>query len=550
MKQTKYLLFLLLPLIFFAGCINGQAVVSLNPNGSGKIAFEGLYDPCSLEEGADVSQTFRGFIEDIKNTLLKSEGIDAWKDVDWRVLGNGKFYFKAQAYFKSINNVSIYLGNMKGNLKAFYQRNEKQQCLLELKSLKTEVNDISAEAQRRHSALRYELFCQAAEKILNKLRVSIILYLPADIEKFEGFNEIDQRTVQYLIDGKRMLYLLESIRQQSQYELVERWKYNRVEFLNNELLPMRLDSWEPLKVYFADSNEYLFDYEKEKTNAQKEYLHIMERLESAAEKSHPKTEPNENENTDKQPKAPPEYKADYNDINVRLRSGLALEAKSEYELASEIYSKIIADSKTAPRYLAHAYYRNGICLFEIGDSNNAIEQFEYVLANFPSQRVTALRSLKMIQDIHSGTAKRKLSSKPPEMPTITGSEPEIFTDDVDFEFNKITITFSEPMDTSGWFYSSFLPGILPQVTGAPSFDSSGRQWTLPVALEPGKVYAIAFNGGDAVKDANNLKAGFRSSSGKMCKPFVLVFAVIDEDNIPTEIDEEIIDKCDKINYPQ
>ncbi|MFA5291974.1 MAG: Ig-like domain-containing protein [Phycisphaerae bacterium] len=547
MKQTKYLLFLLLPLIFFAGCIRGQAVVSLNPNGSGKIMFEGLYDPCSLKEEPDVSQSFRGFIEDIKNTLLKSEGIDAWKNVDWRVVGNDKFYFRAQAYFKSIDDVTICLGNMKGNLKAFYQRNEKQLCLLELKSLKTEANDITTDIQRRHSAVRYELFCQAVEKILDGLRVSIILYLPADVEKFKGFNEIDQRAVQYVLDGKQMLYLLESIRQQRQYELVERQQYNRVEFLNNELLPLWLDNWEPLKVYFSDSNEYLFDYEKEKTNAQKEYLRIMERLESTERES--QTESGPNENTDKPLKALPKYKVGYDDISVRLRRGLALEAKSEYASASEIYSKIIADGQAGPKYLAHAHYRKGMCLFEIGDSNDAIEQFEYVLANFPSQRIAALRSLKMVQDIRSGSAKRR-ADKPAEIPTITGSEPEMFTEDVDFEFDKITITFSEPMDTSSWFYSSFSPGALPQATGAPSFDSSGKQWTLPVALEPGKVYAIAFNGGDAVKDAKNLKPALRSASGKMCRPFVLVFSVITEDNIPTEIDEELITKSEEINSKQ
>ena len=70
---------------------------------------------------------------------------------------------------------------------------------------------------------------------------------------------------------------------------------------------------------------------------------------------------------------------------------------------------------------------------------------------------------------------------------------------------------------------------------------------LPVRLEPGKVYAIAFNCGDTVKDIENFSAGFRGLSGKMAKPFVLVFATADVDNMPTGIDETLITKSEKIN---
>ena len=115
------------------------------------------------------------------------------------------------------------------------------------------------------------------------------------------------------------------------------------------------------------------------------------------------------------------------------------------------------------------------------------------------------------------------------------------------KLDKIVIKFSEPMDDSCWFYSSFAPGILPQITAEPSFDLPRQEWTLPVRLEPGKIYAIAFNCGDAVKDKENFKAGFRSFSGKMSRPFILVFATADGNNMPTEIGETLISKSEEIN---
>ena len=50
-----------------------------------------------------------------------------------------------------------------------------------------------------------------------------------------------------------------------------------------------------------------------------------------------------------------------------------------------------------------------------------------------------------------------------------------------------------------------------------------------------------------MKDVQNFNAGFRDLSGKMCKPFVLVFATADVDNMPTGIDESLIKKAEEMN---
>ena len=553
MKQTGWLLLLLLPLGLIAGCIQGQATLSLNPDGSGSIRFEGLYDPYFYpEDSTDISQTFRVFIQQIKDTLVESQGIDVWKDVNWRILDDGRFYFSAEAYFKSLNDADIRLEDMKIGLNAFYHRDKKQQCFVELKPLRIEPND-TAGSQDWSLPRRFEVFCQAEEKMLQSLRLNIILNLPSTTSELQGFETIDPQTVRYFIEGKRLLPLFQFIKAQKQDAAAARWNYDPVKFLNNELLPQWLQG-KPLRVYFADSKKPLFNYDRQVSAAKKEYSGIMERLETAATTLPVAKQPQNadvNENTSDEPNVP----FDDSDMNARLRNGLAHETKEEYAQAVEIYSAIIEDGRADSKHLAHAYYRKGMCLFETGDTNDAVGQFEYVLANFPSERTAALRSLKMIQDIRSGVAKRKADRKPPEGPSIISTDPYIFADDVNSALDKITIKFSEPMAESSWFYSSFAPGILPRVVGEPAFDSSDIQWILPVKLEPGKVYAIAFNCGDTVKDMKNFKAGFRGLAGKVCKPFVLVFATAarpsllatDANEVPTLIEDELIKRCEEIN---
>jgi tetratricopeptide (TPR) repeat protein len=544
MKRTEYLLLLLiLPLSLVAGCIQGQASLSLNPDGSGSIKFEGLYDPhCCRDNPTDVSQVFQSFIEQIKNTLAESEGIEAWNDMDWRILDNGKFYFKGQAFFKSINDVNIHLGNIKGNLKVSYQRNENQNCILELKSLKTEPN---SPASAEHLTKRYEIFCDAVERMIGKLQLSILINLPSNIQKSNGFEKIDSRIVKFVIDGKQLSLLFQSVKEQGQYELAEKYNFQAGEYINNELLPLWLKSQKPLWIYFADSSESLFNYDKQVSEAKKDYSRILEKIELATKQTETNV-PAPGKGVE-EPNIPPNSKIDNNDINAKLRAGLSYEAKDKYGDAAEIYSKIIEANQTDAEHVAQAYYRRGMCYFEMGHTSKALEQFEYVLANYPSHRFAALRSLKMTQDIRGGTAIRKADKNPSDTPAIISTNPEIYINDVNSRLDRITIKFSRPVQPSSWFYSSLSPGILPQVTGEPALDSSSTEWILPVRLEPGKVYAIAFNCGDTIKDIENFSAGFRGMSSKMCKPFVLVFATADIDNMPTGIDETLITKSEKIN---
>jgi len=233
-----------------------------------------------------------------------------------------------------------------------------------------------------------------------------------------------------------------------------------------------------------------------------------------------------------------------------LRAALIQEANGEYQKSLALYHRIIDSNTSNPRFLAQAHYHAGLCYFELGDNENAVKHFEIVIKNFVSQRIPAVRSSNMLRDIRNGSAVRK-SDMVKRFPEIISSLPQMYAQDVNaVSTDSITILFSEPMDTDTWFYSSFEPGRLPPITGMPVFDESGKNWTLPVKLERGKVYAIAFNCGDAVRGREKLPAGFRNIDGRKCKPFVLVFSTLNDVNEPTDIDVELIDKSEKINVSE
>jgi tetratricopeptide (TPR) repeat protein len=537
----KLNIFLLILVVFsvlpIAGCIQGQATVSLNPDGSGKIFIETVIDPCGSGKSGDIWKSYRDYLTQIKETLMQSEGIDAWSDVDWKVLPNGKYYFTGRAWFKSIDKVAFHLGQFRGNLTA-YLEDANGINILGLKSLRTQVEEKAWE--KTNSALRYKLFSSDMTGILGGLRLDLIFILPGSAEKIIGFEKIDEKTIHFLIAGRRMAYLLEYIKQNGLYQLADRWNYDKVEFLNNEMLPMYLEKAGPVSASFAGGSN-LFEYEKEQAAVKKDIVRIIDKLDGDMVEAKLRQQSVE-EKTAAEPNTQEKTKIE---IEPQFRSALIHEYRNDYDEAIKIYGQIIDSNQAQVKDLAQAHYRMGLCYFEAGDNKNALKQFEYVIMNYPSQRLPAVRSSNMIRDIQNGSAVRK-AEKNKQGPTIVRSSPELYMQDVNsLSVESITINFSKEMDPNNWFYSSFGPGKLPEITGTPMFDASGKSWTLPVKLEKSQVYAIAFNSGDAASD--KMKPGFRDINGKMCKPFVLVFATMNDANEPTDIDVKLIDKSAEID---
>ena len=438
MKKTKYLLVFALPLIFTAGCIDGQAVLSINKDGSGKVTFEGLFNyPAYSAVAAENYTEVKPFFLDQIKEMLTSGGFEAWDNVAWKFLDDGRCYFKGTAYFEDINKVDFFIGSVKSNLKFLYQVNEQQKAALELRY---SADDNVPEKQQIKSL---------PPALFKTFSVNLVITFPADIEEAGNFQLLDSQTVMIVLSGG---------------EPLESFKKDAV------------------KIILTSTGKNLFDYKMQVRQAQKEYEKILKSLqtsqmaESAADRL---------EKSSQNDKSTP-MKADLkNDFNAQLRQGLIAEARDDFQQAFKIYQDIIDDTNADEKYRAAASYQVGVCLLKTDYKEQATAQFEYVLNNYSLQRAAVLKSVKMIQDIRSGKADKK-TEKQQQNPFVVNTIPGLYAEDVDPNINAITIIFSEPMEKADWFYSSFEPALMPRSAGRPSFDESGFEWTLPVKLKPGK----------------------------------------------------------------
>ncbi|MBN1786986.1 MAG: hypothetical protein JW806_01175 [Sedimentisphaerales bacterium] len=502
MKRTKHLLVIFLLLFFAAGCIDGLTVLSLNQDRSGKVTFEGLFDypAYSMITSQNNSTAVSFFIEQIE-AMLADSGFEVWNDVSWKFLDDGRCYFKGTAYFKDINKTDFFLGSTKSNLKILFDNDQQPKPTVELKYLENGPIE----------SLPAELFESA--------RISLVITLPGDVDRIENFELLDLQTATFVFDGRD----LAGIRGKNKLSGYFRDKGT-------------------IKLFLASAQKDLFDYTEETGRARQEYKKILNQIAKAK-----KAQAAVTQNITVTPASLQE------DFMRQMRAGLLAQGRKDFKRAVKIYKGIINNPRANEKFISDATYQIGACLFESGLIDKAIEQFEFVIDNFPLQRTAALKSVNMLKRIRTSQLVRESLEKEAEevLPFVIDSVPGLYTEDVNAAVtDSITIVFSEPMETTSWFYSSFSPMLMPKVTAPPVFDKKGLEWTLPVKLRPGKIYALSINCGDAAEEIKNLQAGFRNVSGEKSKSYVLVFATVNDQNEPTLIEDILVERCEKINFPQ
>jgi hypothetical protein len=540
------LLVFVLPLIFAAGCIDGQAVLSINKDGSGKVAYEGIFDwpgYCAAM-GLDCKTTEKFFFAELEK-MLTGEGFETWNQVSWKLLSDGRCYFKGTAYFRDINKTDFLIGSVKSKLKVFLFSKQADEPVLELKY---SADDKTAENQRTESL---------PDALLETFRVNIVISSFADINDARNFEKLDLRTAMFALAGGDLLGAGRPD------PFGEYFKSKGV-----------------IKLVLASAGKDLFNYQSEVQRSRNGFEKILKDIQA---KGNQAVESNSVSGINKTIAEGPAPK---NDFNARMRQGLAAESQGDFNEALKIYENITNDDSADEKYKAAACFQTGVCLLRMGSREKAEAQFEYVIENYPLQRAPALKSVKMLKNIRAakGGQRTQPQKKSKQPPFVIGTFPELYSQDVDPNIKTIKIVFSEPMKKTDWLYSSFKPAVstaepskgpapskaegpalskpvlslaegaegsdrmlLPKSNGLPSFDPCGLEWTLPVNLSPGKVYAIAVNYGNTEKNMKGI-TGFCSIVGLRCENFVLVFATADEDDEPTVIDDEIIKECDKINF--
>ncbi|MBL7133554.1 MAG: DUF4019 domain-containing protein [Phycisphaerae bacterium] len=213
-----------------------------------------------------------------------------------------------------------------------------------------------------------------------------------------------------------------------------------------------------------------------------------------------------------------------------LKKGIAAEQDKEgIDSALKLYKQIVDEVEADRPHVAEAYLRLGLCHLKKGNKEDARKAFEKVVSRFADQTSPADKAREQLAKLAPAGG----------VPVVVSTTPACFAGDVPATLEKLTVTFNRKMLDKHWSWVQRYKDKFPKTTGKPSFDAAQKTCSLPVKLEPGKVYWIEFN--------SPRYTAFRSVGGVIARRHALVFATKGADGKVTKIPDDLAALAKKIN---
>ena len=214
------------------------------------------------------------------------------------------------------------------------------------------------------------------------------------------------------------------------------------------------------------------------------------------------------------------------------------ETAGDLDAAMAIYKQIVADFAAERPAVAQAQYRLAMCLLKKGDKKAAEVQLRQLIANNGDEKELADKARKELAKL-----------APPRkdaVPQVLRTTPAALADDVDPSLDKLTVTFDRPMMDKSWSwtqgdqaFSGRTGTTFPESAGQVSYDAARKTCTMPVKLEPGKVYWVGINGPS--------HKNFKSRDGMPAKQHLILFATKGADGKPTPLPEGLVAQARQIS---
>jgi hypothetical protein len=279
-----------------AGCFEGKADFSFNPDGTGKVVGELLFpsrapwlqkrytpkpaDPNAPPEPAPSPED--EMRECVTAILKRSAGIDAWKDVSFQRAADGRVQFKGTAYFKDLSKVRIYPDD-RTRISFGPDGTTATSLILNRAKPVTEppkpAQPVNPEAISKHIKEYRDRYQQTKGPVTTELpgmKIDLVFHAPGALEEVRGLEQ-QGMTLSYVLEGTKVLQAMDALMADS--TVLKQWAVagkalNVKELMNERLFGAKGESWARWKGPFKAR----FDYAAEMTAAKKAQLQMMQGL--------------------------------------------------------------------------------------------------------------------------------------------------------------------------------------------------------------------------------------------------------------------------------
>lgn len=208
--------------VFLAGCLESTEQYTLNPDGSGKVVVEATIADMSAMLGLDDESAAKKDDKErvkifVQQMMESSSGVDAWKDITCRPVGDDKIYFKGTAYFSDFNELDI--DDISNHTFIRESTPDGGWMIIFKEAGSDDDEDEGAEGLSeeeiagRVDSLKadYEMGRAVMAPILEGIRQNYSFTLPGTVTERAVFDRTAKGAYEVTIDGKKILSVLDSV---------------------------------------------------------------------------------------------------------------------------------------------------------------------------------------------------------------------------------------------------------------------------------------------------------------------------------------------------
>lgn len=287
MHTTLRSLLSLAIVLFLSGCLKTTRNFTINPDGSGKVTIEAtMTRPDFLMGTEEKSKKQRQdeLLDRVGEIIAGSEGVDVWKDVSFKDLGEGKIFFKGTAYFpdfntvrfKGLSNTNFHLAMEGGNM--WITITDESESTSESTEAAVEENLPPEEIERRADSIQQEFRMSMAlmRVALEEMEETTTFKMPGKMVRADAFSN-SRGSYRLSFSGKRLLKVMDSLANERKV-FVDLARYSGRPPMDDE--KSRLIVWGGVKptLVVTPGARPLFNYTREVESAKRSYSSLRKRL--------------------------------------------------------------------------------------------------------------------------------------------------------------------------------------------------------------------------------------------------------------------------------
>jgi hypothetical protein len=254
--------------LLLSSCYETKQDFTLNPDGSGKVLHECSFQEVNISNENDTSE--EALQAAIGRIVKDSKGVEAWSDVSFKRLEDGRLWFRGTAYFKKLDELEIHNQSMlqfawktqgggKADLTLDLKKSDNPKPKQDISKLTPDERAQKIKTERAKFQKSKPMFAA----MLGNLKQTVSFKLPGKVESSSNFKPSASGALGLNFDGAKMADTIEKLVSDDAWLEKNGFDMQNSPELDSEFGGLLFGEKAPVKATVTGASAPLFNYAAE-----------------------------------------------------------------------------------------------------------------------------------------------------------------------------------------------------------------------------------------------------------------------------------------------